>query len=84
MPGCAPSAATARRPPAALRAALMDSSAPVRDEMAAVVAQSCENGRDWTKTRIKLHRLARRWRSPILATLADAFSEMTSLGVVEK
>jgi hypothetical protein len=62
-------------PTGALRAALADSSAPARDEVAAVVAQSCEDGREWMKTSAELHRLARRWRSPLLATLADAFSD---------
>lgn len=62
-------------PGGALRAALMDSSAPVCDEIVAVVAQSCEDGREWTNTSTELHRLARRWCSPILATLADALSD---------
>jgi hypothetical protein len=59
----------------ALRAALVESSAPVRDELLGVVVRSCDDGRPWIETSVALHRLARRWRSPILATLADAYSD---------
>jgi hypothetical protein len=61
--------------PAALWGALADSSAPVSADIAAVVAQSCHLDSQWSETATVLHRLARRWRSPILATLADAYSD---------
>jgi hypothetical protein len=61
--------------PAALWGALADSSAPVSADIAAVVAQSCHLDSQWSETAVALHRLARRWRSPILATLADAYSD---------
>jgi hypothetical protein len=52
-------------PVGALRAALMGSGAPVRDKIVAAVAQSFDGGQDWARTSAELHRLARRWRSPI-------------------
>jgi hypothetical protein len=61
--------------PAALWGALADSSAPVSADIAAVVAQSCDLDSQWSETATALHGLARRWRSPILATLADAYSD---------
>jgi hypothetical protein len=62
-------------PAGALWAALDRSSAPICRDLLAVVATSCLDDARWAGTSLKLHQLARRWRSPILATLADAYSD---------
>ncbi len=74
-PWCAAKRLAGELAPAALWGALADSSAPVSADIAADVAESCRLDTQWSETATALHRLARRWRSPILATLADAYSD---------
>jgi hypothetical protein len=62
-------------PASALWAALDRSPAPICRDLLAVVATSCVDNARWEGTSLKLHQLARRWRTPILATLADAYSD---------
>jgi hypothetical protein len=62
-------------PGLALKTAIVESSAPARDDLLAVVVDCCDGGDRWLETSAALHRLARRRRSPLLATLADAFSD---------
>jgi hypothetical protein len=59
----------------ALVATLGESSAPIRWDVLTIVEASAEHGGRWQETSRLLHSLARRWRSPMLATLADMFSD---------